>query len=35
MTYEKDWAIVRQVAESGGESFNRAAYDRESAKSKK
>jgi len=26
---------VRQVAESGGESFNRAAYDRESAKSKK
>lgn len=35
VTYQKDWAIVRQVAESGGESFNRAAYDRESAKSKK
>ncbi|OZI17123.1 phosphonate ABC transporter substrate-binding protein [Bordetella genomosp. 7] len=34
VTYEKDWAIVRQVAESGGESFNRAAYDRETAKSK-
>ena len=35
VTYQKDWAIVRQVAESGGESFNRAAYDRETAKSKK
>ena len=34
VTYQKDWAIVREVAESGGEKFNRAAYDRESAKSK-
>ncbi|OZI44009.1 phosphate/phosphite/phosphonate ABC transporter substrate-binding protein [Bordetella genomosp. 4] len=34
VTYQKDWAIVRQVAEAGGESFNRAAYDKEAAKSK-
>lgn len=34
VTYEKDWAIVRHVAESGGERFNRAAYDKETAKSK-
>ncbi|OZI28732.1 phosphonate ABC transporter substrate-binding protein [Bordetella genomosp. 1] len=34
VTYQKDWAIVREVAESGGEKFNRAAYDRETAKSK-
>ena len=34
VTYQKDWAIVRQVAESAA-SFNRAAYDRETAKSKK
>ncbi len=30
ITYQKDWEIVRQVAESGGESFNRAAYEKES-----
>jgi len=35
VTYQKDWAIVREVAEAGGEKFNRAAYDRESAKAKK
>ncbi len=35
ITYQKDWAIVREVAEAGGESFNRAAYDKESAKAKK
>lgn len=29
VTYQKDWAVVRQVAESGGESFNRAGYDKE------
>jgi phosphonate transport system substrate-binding protein len=29
VTYQKDWAVVRQVAEAGGESFNRAAYDKE------
>jgi phosphonate transport system substrate-binding protein len=30
VTYQKDWAIVRQVAEAGGEAFNRAGYERES-----
>lgn len=35
VTYQKDWEIVRKVAESGGESFNRAAYDKEAAKAKK
>ncbi len=34
VTYAKDWAIVREVAEAGGERFNRAAYDRETAKAK-
>jgi phosphonate transport system substrate-binding protein len=34
VTYEKDWAIVRQVAEAGGEKFNRTAYDREAEKAK-
>ena len=29
ITYQKDWAVVRQVAESGGESFNRAGYEKE------
>jgi len=33
-TYQKDWAIVREVAEAGGEKFNRDAYDREAAKAK-
>jgi len=32
VTYQKDWAIVRQVAEAGGEKFNSAAYERESAR---
>ena len=32
VTYLKDWAIVRQVAEAGGEKFNRAAYEKESAR---
>jgi phosphonate transport system substrate-binding protein len=35
ITYQKDYAIVRDVAEAGGESFNRAAYDREAIKAKK
>ncbi|MFP5407582.1 MAG: PhnD/SsuA/transferrin family substrate-binding protein, partial [Gammaproteobacteria bacterium] len=30
VTYQDDWAIVRKVAESGGESFNRAGYEKES-----
>ena len=34
-TYQKDYAIVRDVAEAGGEKFNREAYDREAAKAKK
>jgi phosphonate transport system substrate-binding protein len=34
ITYQKDFAIVREVAESSGEKFNRAAYDREAAKAK-
>ncbi len=29
VTYQKDWEPVRMVAESGGESFNRAAYEKE------
>lgn len=29
VTYQKDWAVVRQVAEAGGESFNRTAYEKE------
>jgi phosphonate transport system substrate-binding protein len=35
ITYLKEWDVVRKVAESGGESFNRAAYDKEAAKAKK
>jgi phosphonate transport system substrate-binding protein len=35
VTYQKDWEVVRKVAEAGGESFNRAAYDKEAAKAKK
>ena len=27
ITYQKDWAVVRQVAEGSGEKFNQAAYD--------
>lgn len=34
-SYQKDYAIVRDVAEAGGEKFNREAYDREAAKAKK
>jgi phosphonate transport system substrate-binding protein len=29
-TYKKDWEVVRKVAESGGEAFNRTAYEKES-----
>ena len=29
INYKEHWAIVRQVAEAGGESFNRAAYEKE------
>lgn len=30
--YQKDWGVVRQVAEVTGTPFNRAAFDREAAK---
>ncbi|NYT83983.1 phosphate/phosphite/phosphonate ABC transporter substrate-binding protein [Pollutimonas harenae] len=32
VTYKKDWAIVRNVAKAGGESFTRSAYDKASQK---
>src|SRR5438105_2764142 len=28
VSYEKDWAVVREVASASGEKFNRAAYER-------
>jgi len=35
ITFAKDWAVVRDVAEAGGKKFNRSAYDAEAAKAKK
>jgi phosphonate transport system substrate-binding protein len=32
VTYQKDWAVVRKVAEGTGEAFNRTAYEKESAR---
>lgn len=32
VTYLKDWEVVRKVAEGSGEAFNRAAYEKESAR---
>ncbi len=32
LNYQKDFALVRKVAESSGESFNRAAYDKRVAR---
>src|SRR5688500_6919833 len=32
MTYQKDWAVVRKVAEETGTPFNRAAYEKEAAR---
>ncbi len=29
ITYQKEWALVRKVAEGSGEKFNRAAYEKE------
>ncbi len=29
ITYQKEWALVRKVAEGSGERFNRAAYEKE------
>jgi phosphonate transport system substrate-binding protein len=30
INYQKDWEVIRKVAEAGGEGFNRAAYEKES-----
>lgn len=35
ISYKKDFDIVRSVAESAGEKFNRAGYEKEAAKAKK
>jgi phosphonate transport system substrate-binding protein len=32
ISYQKDWAVVRKVAEETGTPFNRAAYEKESAR---
>jgi phosphonate transport system substrate-binding protein len=32
ITYQKDWAVVRKVAEETGTPFNRGAYEKESAR---
>ena len=29
ITYKKDWAVVREVAEKSGTPYNKAAYDAE------
>lgn len=34
-SFLKDYAVVREVAEAGGEKFTREAYDKEAAKAKK
>ena len=34
VTFQKDWQVVRDVSEAGGQKFNRAAYDAEEAKAK-
>ena len=34
-SFQKDWQVVRDVSEAGGQKFNRAAYDAEEAKAKK
>ncbi len=32
ITYQKDWAVVRKIAEETGTPFNRAAYEKESVR---
>jgi phosphonate transport system substrate-binding protein len=32
ITYQKDWEVVRKIAEGSGTPYNRAAYDKESAR---
>ena len=34
VTFAKDWAVVRQVSEAGGQKFDKSAYDKEQAKAK-
>ena len=34
ISYRKDWALVRDVAEASGEKFTRSAYDKELTKGK-
>lgn len=34
VNFKKDWQVVRDVSEAGGQKFNRAAYDAEEAKAK-
>ena len=29
ITYQKDWAVVREVAEKSGTPYNKSAYDAE------
>ncbi len=32
IVYQKDWAIVRKVAENSGTPYNKAAYEKEAAR---
>jgi len=32
ITYQKDWAVVRRVAEESGTPYNKAAYEKETAR---
>jgi phosphonate transport system substrate-binding protein len=32
VTFQKDWEVVRKVAEGSGEAFNRSNYDKQTAK---
>jgi phosphonate transport system substrate-binding protein len=32
ITYKKDWAIIRKVAEDSGTPYNKSAYEKESAR---
>ena len=32
ITYKKDWAIIRKVAEDSGTPYNKAAYEKEAAR---
>jgi phosphonate transport system substrate-binding protein len=32
ITYKKDWAVIREVAEKSGTPYNKAAYEKEQAR---